>query len=125
MLSTKNVIYGWREASKCTTASNQYENSNEKLSSQSLMGDEALSSSSNTNSDQYLASLTAQNTNNLHDNAQNLLELNCESNLIFIASSHFGQRNVNKYGSKERAKTNSNHFNLFNHKNASSNNINE
>jgi hypothetical protein len=117
------VIYGWREASKCTTASNQYENSNEKLSSQSLMGDEALSLS-NTNSDQYFASLTAQNTNNLHDNAQNLLELNCESNLIFIASSHFGQRNVNKYGSKERAKNN-NLFNLFNHKNASLNNINE
>ena len=114
LLTTRNVIYGWREASKCTTSSNQYESSNEKLSGQSL-NDESLT-------DNFIASSNAQNTNNFNDNAQHLLELNCGTDLIFIASSHFGQRNVNKYGNKESGKfRNNNLFHMNNNRNKSVN----
>ena len=120
------MIHGWREASKCTTANSQYENSNEKLSSQSLIEENSLSLS--TNVDHYFANSNAQNTNNINDDddAQNLLELNCGTDLIFIASSHFGQRNSNRYGKKEGSKLKNN--NLFylnnNRKNSSTNNDN-
>ena len=85
------MIYGWRESSKCTTSANQFENSNEKFSTQNLNEDTIY----NTN-----VEINAQQTSNL-------LELNCENNLIFIASSHFGQRNnVNRIGSSSKPKNN-------------------
>lgn len=92
LLSTENAIYGWREASKCTTSVNQFENSNEKISNPN--------DNDETNSNNEI---TAQFT------SSNLLELNCENNLIFIASSHFGQRSVNRVDKK--SKTNLFHLN--------------
>ena len=102
------MIYSWREASKCTTGTNSFDtintNSNEKpVNQHSNLNEEE------THNDDTLLNTSSNGALSTGGASQNLLELNCEKNLIFISSSHFGQRSPKR-----------NNNNLFNYKNSNS-----